>query len=170
MTTESGQRTPLTRRRLLGGALAVGTTTALAGCGDPGVRGAGPSDKKEPRGDFTLPEPVVSLPSKDVTFRLVDSNDTKAPFWRQLFQAYQEKHPNIRCQYDGLPWAKIEEVVPLGIRNKTAHDVIQLPGNVPLDQAVANGWVAPLDDLLPDIEKWKASFPELSYVEGSRVF
>lgn len=117
-----------------------------------------------------IPDPVVKLPTDDVTFRLIDSDDTKTPFWEQLFDAYQKKHPNVTCQYDGMPWDKIEEVVPLGLRNKTAHDVIQLPSSIPLPQAVDSGWAAPLDDLLPDIDAWKSTFPPLSYVEGSRVF
>ena len=150
------------RRQLL---LASASMAVLAGCG-----GSGGGDSRTPQGKFEIPKPVTKLPANGGTFRLVDSNDTKTPFWEQLFEAYQQKHPDIECQYDGLPWAKIEEVVPLGIRNETAHDVIQLPSSIPLDQAVANGWVAPLDDLFPDIQKWKAQYPDLTYADGARVF
>jgi multiple sugar transport system substrate-binding protein len=160
----------ISRRGLLaggGGLAAAAAVPALAGCGDGADRGG---TGQVPEAGIQIPDAKVKLPSEEATLRLVDSNDTKTPFWKQLFAAYQKKHANITCQYDGLPWNKIEEIVPLGIRNKTAHDVIQLPSTIPLDQAVSSGWVAPLDDVIPDIQAWKKNFPELSYVEGSRVF
>lgn len=170
MPNRSRGAAEFSRRRLfaVGGGLVAGV--ALGGCTDGTTSSSGSGAGKAPEAGMRIPDPEVKLPTGDVTFRLVDSNDTKAPFWDQLFESYQKKHSNITCQYDGLPWDKIEEVVPLGIRNKTAHDVIQLPSSIPLPQAVDNGWAVPLDDLLPDIESWKAQFPELSYVEGSRVF
>jgi len=143
-----------------GGAAAA----ALAGCGG-GSGGSG----EGARGSSGRPDAKVRLASGKVSFRLMDNADTKSPFWEQLFAAYEKKHGNISCECDGLPWNKIEEVLPLGIRNGTAHDCIQLPASIPLSRAVENGWLAPFDDLIPDFEKWKAGLPELTFNDGAQV-
>lgn len=153
----------MTRRSFL--AVSGGlTAAALTGCSprSGGTHGG-------PNGDIKIPAPKVKLPKGKVSFSLMDSDDTKAPFWKQLFDAYQKKHPNISCTYDGMPWNKIEEVLPLGIKNGTAQDGIQLPTTIPLTRAVSDGWLAPLDDLVPDFAKWKASFPELTFAEGAQM-
>lgn len=153
-----------TRRNFLatGGALAVGTAFGVSGCADP-TRGKG-SDV------ISLPGPKTRLPSGEVRLRVMDSGDTKAPFWEELAAAYEQKHPNITVDYDGLPWNRIEEVAPLGIRNGTAHDILQLPGTIPLAKAVAEGWVAPLNDIIPDFDAWQTSFPEGTFAEGVQIF
>lgn len=156
----------MTRRDFLrtSSGLAVGASVVgLGGCTGGAPRGP-VSDR------FDIPDPKVKLPTGDVTFRLMDSGDTKAPYWKELFAAYQKKHGNITCQYDGLPWNRIEEVAPLGIRNGTAHDILQLPPSIPLPQAVAEGWVAPLEDLIPDFAQWKARFPVGTFADGVQVF
>jgi len=159
----------LSRRRLLalgGGAL---VSTGLSGCGGPQTAGTRRRDGV-PDVKMKIPDPAMSLPSGNVQFRLMDSDDTKAPFWEAFFEAYQAKHPNIECTYDGLPWNRIEEIAPLGIRNGTAHDVFQLPPSIPTTQAVAEGWIAPVDDIIPDFAAWKDSFPDGTFVEGVQVF
>lgn len=148
--------------RTTGGAAAGAALFGIAGCSDTA---------RDPAADsIRIPDPKVKLPKGDVTFRLMDSGDTKAPFWEEFFAAYEKKHPNIKTKYDGLPWERIEEVAPLGFRNRTAHDVIQLPPSIPMDQAVAEGWLAPLEDNLPDFESWKSNFPESVFAEGVNVF
>lgn len=166
MNTTPNPRTSsaLGRRSFLAsaGALGVGLTV---GCGaDAGGSDAG--DKLR----FDLPDATAGFPKKDLEFRLIDSNDTKVPFWEAFFEAYEKKHSNISTQYDGLPWNRISEVVPLGFRNGTAHDLIQLPGTIPLSLAVSEGWVAPFDDYVPDFERWKKSVPGTKLVEGVQVF
>lgn len=173
-STFTSTPTGLSRRRLLtgaGGVVAGAAMGVLSGCGGAGGGDTdGGSGGGVPKAGMKIPEPKVALPKDDVQFRLMDSNDTKAPFWEEFFTAYQDKHPNIECTYDGLPWNRIEEVAPLGIRNGTAHDVLQLPPTIPLTQAVAEGWVAPIDDLIPDFDTWKASFPDGTFVEGVQLF
>jgi multiple sugar transport system substrate-binding protein len=110
------------------------------------------------------------LPTDAATFRWVDSGDQKAVFWNAYFAKYQEAYPNITIQYDALPWNEIAQVVPLGVRNGTAHDVFQIPLAVTLAQAVNEGWVAPLDNLIPDFENWKAAFPAGHFVDGVTGF
>lgn len=164
---EPSRRTFLTASVGLGAGLA-----ALAGCGGGfgdnggGGGGGGGDDGLE----FDLPDPAGNFPTEDVTLRLVDSNDTKAPYWEQFFEAYQAKHENVECQYDGLPWNRIEEVVPLGIRNGSAHDLIQLPASIPLSQAVAEGWVEPVDDYIPNFAEWQQRMPASYQVDGFHVF
>lgn len=153
-----------TRRSFLatGSALALGTALGASGCSRP------KADKAS--GAITIPDAKNKLPEGDVKLRIMDSNDTKAPFWDEFVAAYEEKHPNISVTYDGLPWNRIEEVVPLGIRNGTAHDIMQLPASIPLAQAVSEGWVAPLDDVIPEFDRWQASFPEGTFAEGVQIF
>ncbi|QPC84023.1 carbohydrate ABC transporter substrate-binding protein [Phototrophicus methaneseepsis] len=112
----------------------------------------------------------AELPTADATFRWVDSGDQKAVFWNAFFEKYQEAHPNIHVQYDALPWNEIAQVVPLGVRNGTAHDVFQRPLAVTLAQAVSEGWVAALDDYIPNFAEWKANFPPGVFVEGITGF
>ena len=119
---------------------------------------------------ITIMESAAMLPTDDTTFRWVDSGDQKAVFWRAFFEKYQEAYPNITIQYDALPWNEIAQVVPLGVRNETAHDVFQRPLSTTLAQIVNEGWVAPLDDIIPDFEAWKARFPAGVFVEGVTGF
>src|SRR5690606_6530839 len=51
-----------------------------------------------------------------------------------------------------------------------AHDIFALPQDVEAAQAVAEGWVAPLDDIIPNFEEWKARFPVGSFMDGVHVF
>ncbi len=115
-------------------------------------------------------ESGAMITSDPTTFRWVDSGDQKAVFWNAFFEKYMEAHPNVTIQYDALPWNEIAQVVPLGVRNGTAHDVFQRPLAVSLAQAVNEGWVAPLDDLIPNFEEWKAGFPGGVFVEGITGF
>ena len=112
----------------------------------------------------------ATLPTENVAFRWVDSGDTKATFFKAYFAAYQRAHPNIAITYDPLPFAKIQEVLPLAFQNNNAPDVFQLPGAIPLAQAVASGWVRPIDDIIPDFARWKAVFPAGSFLTGLNVF
>jgi multiple sugar transport system substrate-binding protein len=121
-------------------------------------------------GVITIPEPVTQLPTDNVTFRWIDSGDLKAYFYREYFAAYQQAHPNITIQYDALPWAEIAQLVPLGVRNGDAHDVFAMPPEIPSAQAVREGWVAPLDDIIPNFAEWKARFPLGAFQDGVHVF
>ena len=120
--------------------------------------------------DITIPDSGAMLPTDDTTLRWVDSGDQKAVFFKAFFDAYQAAHPNIKVAYDPLPWNEIAQVVPLGIRNGTAHDVFQLPLSVSGAQAVSEGWVQPLDDVIPNIEEWKAKFPAGVFLPGITDF
>lgn len=159
----------LTRRTLLKKTAAGATAASIGMLGTIDARHVLAQSEPEP-GTIAIPDPVVDLPADDVTFRWVDSGDVKGFFWRAFFPAYQEKHPNITMQYDGLPWNEIQKVVPLGVQNGDAHDVFQIPENIPAGQAATEGWGAPLDDIIPDFENYKARFPEGTFVPGITDF
>ncbi len=121
-------------------------------------------------GVITITDSGVQLPTEDVTFRWIDSGDLKALLYRAYFEAYHAAHPNITIQYDPLPWSEIAEIVPLGVRNGDAHDVFAMPQEIPFAQAVQEGWVAPLDDIIPNFQAWKERFPLGAFVDGVHVF
>lgn len=119
---------------------------------------------------ITVPDPVGSIPDGDVNFRWIDSGDIKAQFLKAYFTAFSEKFPNVTIQYDALPWTEINRIVPLGVQNGDAHDVFALPQEVTLGEAVAQGWVAPLEEIVPDFEAWRDQFPFGTFLDGVHVF
>jgi len=121
-------------------------------------------------GPITVPDPVTTLPTDDITFRWVDSGDAKSFFWKAFFPMYTEAHPNIKVDYQGLPWNEIQKVVPLGVQNGNAPDCFQIPPNVPPPMAYSEGWGAAMEDIIPDFEAIKASFPAGSFVNGINQF
>lgn len=143
------------RRAFLGGSAAAGAMIAA------GLRPAAAQE-------FSLEAPAADLAAEG-PFRWLDSGDQKAFFFKQFFAAYG-KSRNIDAVYDGLPWNEIGQVLPLGIRNNSAQDVFCLPLNLPAAFAVQEGWVQPLDGLIPDLEQWKAGFPAGAFLEGLNVF
>ncbi len=148
--------------RLMGGA------GAAAWFGAHGVRVAA---GQEPPISITVPDSGASLPTEEVIFRWLESGPgPKIAFWEEFFSVYQEAHPNITVQYEGLPWNEIAQIVPIGVQNGNAPDVFQIPLNIPHAQAVNEGWVAPLDDIIPDFAAWKEAFPPDSFLPGLTVF
>jgi multiple sugar transport system substrate-binding protein len=117
-----------------------------------------------------LPQTGTTLPSDKMTFHWVDSGDSKVVFFKAFFQLYQQAHPNVTMQYDGLPWAEIGKLVPLGVQNGNAPDVFQVPQGIPTAQAVKEGWVQPIEDVVPNFQQWKAAFPPNSFFEGITTF
>ncbi|MFK7792205.1 MAG: twin-arginine translocation signal domain-containing protein, partial [Devosiaceae bacterium] len=99
------------------------------------------------------------------TLRWIDSGDQKAVFYRQFFADYAQAR-GIDIVYDPLPWNEIAPVVPLGVRNDSAHDVFALPQNVNPADAVAQDWVQPYDDFIPNFDEWKAGFPDGAFLPG----
>lgn len=145
----------MSRRRFLAGTTALGAL-ALSGAG----RALGQ--------DFTIADPISTI-TPDGPFRWIDSGDQKAVFYKAFFPKYDAAR-GTQSVYDGLPWNEINQVLPLGIRNGTAQDAFCLPLNMPPGFAVNEGWVQPLDGLIPDIEAWKAGFPAGAFLEGLNVF
>lgn len=108
--------------------------------------------------------------SESAQLAWMDSGDLKSVFISAVIDAFGEQFPEVATQYDGSGWDQVNQVVPLGIRNGTAPDVFALPQNVPAETAINEGWVQPLDDVLPDFESWKAGFPGTALISGVHVF
>lgn len=119
--------------------------------------------------DMPLPARLAKLPPPNGPLRWLDSGDQKAVFWRKFFDAYS-KSRDIKVVYDGLPFTEIATVIPLGIRNGSAPDAFSLPREMQPAVAVAEGWVQPYENLIPDFAAWKAAFPVGAFVRGVNVF
>ena len=190
--TRQTENVGLSRRDALRLAAGVGAAALLAACGGGGATstpptgqatsgarapatsaaGSAPAAATAPAGaaDFVIPAAAAKLPTEKVNFHWVDSGDVKAFFWNAFFPAYQKAHPNITVQYDALPWNEIAKVVPLGVQNGNAPDVFQIPLGLTAGQAVSQGWVQPLDDIIPDFANWKKGFPVGSFANGITDF
>ncbi len=158
--------TPRTSRRTLLAATLGGL--ALAGCQvDTGSSTTGASQA----GDvITLPDlPDAVVPSSQISYRWCDSGDLKALFVGGTLKALTARYPTIATTYDGKGWDTVNQVVPLGIRNGSAHDAFQLPSTTTPQTAIEQGWVVPLDDIL-DVGRLTAQLPEGSFVPGIHVF
>jgi multiple sugar transport system substrate-binding protein len=162
----------VSRRDLLATVGGVGMGLALLGCEvvtDPNASDGGrasPSPSKR----YNIPDSGAKIPTEKVTFQWMDSGDLKAMFEVPLFEAYERKYPNITVDYQDSPWDTINEVVPLGVRNGSAPDVFAKPNNVPVQVIINEGWVAPIDEVIPDFETWKSRFPENSFIPGVHIF
>jgi multiple sugar transport system substrate-binding protein len=175
MSQHPNRRYEMNRRNFLRWT-ALSSGALLAACAAPAAPapsgGMSTAPQVTPTGEslINIAASGAQLPTEPVTFRWIDSGDQKAVFWNQFFDAYQDQHPNITVQYDALPWNEIAQVVPLGVRNNSAHDVFQIPLSYSAAQVVQEGWVAALDDIIPNFEEWKASFPPGVFVPGITDF
>jgi len=156
-----------------GGAGGVATRTAATGGTAPAI--ASPATGGGAAGGsaasfITLPPPVAKLPTGPTTLRWLGTAGERKLFVDALVPAYHQSRQNITIEYTGLPFTEIAKILPAGIQNGDAPDLFELPSGVTGAQAVKQGWVGPLDDLIPDFAKWKAAFPGGSFVEGSNVF
>lgn len=157
----------ISRRSLVQTSAAGAAAASLGMLGSSGMRDAVAQSEA---GEIVIPEPAFEFPTEDLTFRWIDSGDLKALFYAEFQAAYEEAHPNVTFEYDALPWTEINTIVPIGVQGGNAHDLFAMPQDVPATQAVAEGWVAPIDDLIPDFEEWKARFPLGSFIDGVHVF
>ncbi len=122
-------------------------------------------------GSLRLPDSGIRIPTDKIMLRMTDNATNKAPFFNAVFAAYQQKYPNVTIAHDSLPGAELGKVIPLGIQNENAPDLFSLPPNgIPGPQAVRQGWVRPLDDIMPNLAAVKAAYPPGSFFEGTNVF
>lgn len=145
----------------------AGAGAAAAACTDTsgGKKGA---DTKA-AGSFDIPA-STSLPKGEVKLHWVDSGDSKADFFRAFFPVYSKMHKNVSVTYEGLSWNTIGQQVGLGLRNGTAPDVFSLPLNITAGQALANKWLHPVDDIVPNWAEVKKRFPAGIFANGVTDF
>ncbi|WP_165368139.1 ABC transporter substrate-binding protein [Phytoactinopolyspora endophytica] len=160
----------LTRRRFLAlsGAAVAGTAVAGCGGGDDGSAAEAPTDDAS---DLGFPA-IENVPEGDVQLRwLTTAGVLGQQYHANVLAEVQAKYPNIEIAHDSMPGSELSEVVGLGVRNQSAHDVFVLPdATLSAVRAVEDGWVQPLDDFIPDFENWKAGFPEGSFFDNINVF
>lgn len=154
------------RRSLLGSALALTGVGALgcqvdAGSGGSSTSGAGSTIK--------FPDYPTKIESAG-TLRWLDSGDLKSVFEKAALDAFTAKHPKIKNDYQGTGWETVRQELSLGFRNNSAPDVFNLPPDIPAQTAIAQGWVQPLDHLLPDPDAWREHWPETALIPGIHVF
>lgn len=111
----------------------------------------------------------LDLPTDDVTFRFADHQGVRVPFHEAHNAAFTKAHGNIQIEYDALG-TDLAELLVVGVQSGDAHDVMPSNAGFPIAQGVSEGWLAPLDDVMPDFENWKASFPENTFLPGINVF
>lgn len=113
----------------------------------------------------------AQLPTEDVTMTwLENGSGPRTDFMSDFFDQYQEAHSNIEVQYDHFPIPDQQQALSVAIQNNTLPDVFQLSPGIPGPQLVSQGLVAPLNDVIPNFEEWKATFPANTFFEGVNEF
>lgn len=186
MTTEHHIDRPaekITRRTALklagSGALAAGAATipglAAAQSTPVGSPAASPSVAAPAyplileQGPIKIYDYGLALPTDNVTYRWADFQGVRVPFHQALDAAYMQAHPNIKIEYDSLG-QDLAELLAVGVQSGDAHDVFPASAGITAPQAVREGWIAPLDDVVPDFAQWKAAFPENTFLPGINEF
>lgn len=154
-----------TRRQALRALAAVGVGGVAASCGV--VTQQAPAPKKS-----SAPLPAISFPSTGGTgtFEWMDTGGLKAPFEQAMIAAYHKANPGVNASYQGVPQTTLNQAVSLGVRNGNAPDIFQMPTLIPPQTAVNQGWVAPLDEIIPNFDRWKSIYPAGTFIDGVHVF
>lgn len=155
------------RRALLGTALGVAAVGAVGCQVDTGSGGS--ASRSAQAGKINIPD-YPTPPEASGTVSWLDSGDLKSVFETAVLDAYTGKHPKIKNDYQGTSWETIRQVVSVGIRNGSAPDVFALPPDIPAQTAIAQGWVRPIEDLLPDFDAWRARWPKTALIPGIHIF
>lgn len=147
----------------MGGLGAGGLAFALAGCTPSGPR-------PQESGSGTSAQPQ-EFPTGDVEVRWLGPGGRVKPFFDTWFADYQTEHPNVTTMLDAVAGGEMGQIITVGVQNGNAHDVwTMLPAGIQHGKAVRDGWLAPLNDVVPNFEEWKAAFPEFSFIDGLNVF
>lgn len=168
MTRRTAMRTAGTAGAALAAGGGGGLTPAVAAQSTPSPAAASyPVLVEQP--PVTIYDYGLDLPTDDVTFRWADHQGVRVPFHEAVHAAFEEAHPNITVEYDSLG-ADLAELLTVGLRGGSGHDVFPTLAGITSAQAVREGWAAPLDDIVPDFEQWKAAFPPDTFLPGMSVF
>lgn len=168
-------RTTMSRRAALSGV--AGAAALAASGGFPAMAGAQASPTPSAAGYPLILEegPIkiydygLELPTDAVTFRWADHQGVRVPFHQALHAAFMKAHPNITIEYDSLG-QDLAELLAVGVQSGDAHDVLPTNAGILAPQAVKEGWIAALDEVIPDFAAWKASYPENTFLPGINVF
>ena len=174
-TSSPLQSTMMNRRSAL--RAAAGVAALAAGGSFPALAGgqASPSPVAAAyplileQGPIKIYDYGLEIPSDDVTYRWADHQGVRVPFHQALHAAFMEAYPNVKIEYDSLG-QDLAELLAVGVQSGDAHDVLPTNAGVLAPQAVREGWITPLDDVIPDFEQWKATYPENTFMPGINVF
>lgn len=165
------------RRKVLGLMGGCSSAALLAGCGggDEGSTQSTSAPAKNPGSggadSFQIPDPAQGFPDDKVSLHWVEGSAFSKAVIPTFLKAYKSKHSNVSVKYDNLPQKDLIRTLQLSFKSGDAPDVFRLIGPVmPGSQAVKQKLVQPLDDIIPDFENWKKSFPEGSFTDGINVF
>ncbi|GAB3433793.1 ABC transporter substrate-binding protein [Flindersiella endophytica] len=137
----------VSRRTLLGAALTgAAATFGTAACG----RGTSGSS------------------SSTESLRYWDYYVSQAGWVDNEIKLFQQAHKDVRIEKTTQVTDKYADLVSLSFRGGDAPEVFLLPGNPPLPDQVAKGWLLPLDKWATPA--WQKKFPAESFYEGGNVF
>ena len=151
-------------------AAAATRTTATAGTATRAASGTAASGTAGAGATVRLAPPAASFPTGKISFRWVDAGLDNRSFFPTFFDAYQKSRTNVTVQYDNVTDDNLRQLVTTGVQNGNAHDAFRGPGEITSGQMVREGWVAPLDEIVPNFAQWQAAFPPNSFFEGVNVF
>lgn len=146
-----------------------GTSNASAAA-SPAAGSASASVSSGAASAIVIPNSGAKLPTEKVSFRWTDFGLANRAFFPPFFAAYQKAHPNITVTYDNVTDSDAQKIVAAGVQGGNAPDVFRGPSQITGGQMVKEGWVAPLDDVIPNFAVWKQAFPPNSFFEGVNVF
>jgi len=149
-------------------AAACGSSSGASSSHRPSGRAAGATRSTPP--SFVISDDGIKLPTGDVSLHWMDSGDAKAYFFKAFFAALHKKYPNINVSYDGTNWNEIDQAVAIGLRNGSAPDVFQLPPQLPVAEAVSNGYLGAVDDIITNWSEVKRRFPVGTFANGVTDF
>lgn len=157
----------ITRRSLIGTAVAAGAV-GVVGCQvDTGTGAGGSGGGDATKIDFPDFSTTVE---KEGTLSWLDSGDLKSVYETAVLKAFTEKHPKIKNDYQGTGWETVQQVLSVGMRNNSAPDVFALPPEIPAQTAIEQGWVRPLEEVVPDFDEWRKNWPKTALIPGVHVF
>lgn len=150
---------------------AAGSTVTRAAGPSTATRSAGAATANAATVKITIPPSGADFPSGQLALRVtVLGPGPRSPFYKEFFAAYRSARPNVTVAFDELPADQLNQAISLAIQNNTAPDIFSLPTVVTGGQAVQQGWVAPVDDQIPNFAAWKAAFPPGVFAEGITMF
>lgn len=157
------------RRALLGGgaSLLAAASAGLTGCEIDTSTGTGSAS------DATIDFPdFATTVEESGTLSWLDSGDLKSVFETAVLRAFSSRHPKINNKYQGAGWETVQQVLSVGMRNESAPDVFALPPNnsIPAQTAIDQGWVQPIEDLIPDFAGWRKNWPQTALIPGIHIF
>lgn len=151
----------VTRRGILGAALAAGGGAALGGLLDAcGARSIGPGASGGGSGGGS---------GKVVTLVHWDWWVSQAPWVKHEIARFQKANPDIRVKRVLNATAQYDTLFNLAERSHTAPDVFMITTQtVPLNGQVQKGWLLPLERYASP--SWVHGLPPYTFVEGGNMF